>query len=174
MMYYARIKNCDIANGVGVRVSLFVSVCTHHCKHCFNQEAWDFTYGEPFSEEIQKKLIDLLEPSYIHGLSLLGGEPMEPSNQEALLPFIKKVKEIYPDKTIWCYTGYLFDKEIRDTMFSKYPYTKELVSYFDVMVDGKYVEKLKDLNLRFRGSSNQRIIDVKKSLTSNTLVLWNN
>lgn len=173
-MNYATINNCDIANGIGVRVSLFVSGCTHHCPNCFNEEAWNFNYGNPFTEETENKIIELLKPSYIKGLSLLGGEPMEPANQLALLPFIRKVKEIYPDKTIWCYTGYLFDKDIQEDMFINLPYTKELVSYFDVMVDGPFVEELKDLRLRFRGSSNQRLIDVKKTLETNQIVLWDN
>lgn len=173
-MNYATINNCDIANGIGVRVSLFVSGCTHHCPNCFNEEAWDFNYGNPFTEETENKIIELLKPSYIKGLSLLGGEPMEPANQLALLPFIRKVKEIYPEKTIWCYTGYLFDKNIQEDMFINLPYTKELVSYFDVMVDGPFVEELKDLRLRFRGSSNQRLIDVKKTLETNQIVLWDN
>jgi len=169
-MNYANIKNNDIANGEGIRVSLFVSGCTHRCKNCFNKIAWDFNYGNPFDEEVEKKIIKMLEPNHIKGLTLLGGEPMEPANQSALLPFVKKVKEIYPNKTIWCYTGYLFDKELLSESRAHLPITKELLSYFDVLVDGKFVEELKDITLRFKGSSNQRVIDVQKSLQENTVV----
>ena len=171
-MNYASIKNCDVANGEGIRISLFVSGCTHHCKNCFNQEAWDFNYGNKFDEAAQQQIIDLLKPSYIQGLSLLGGEPMEPANQKALLPFIQKVKELYPEKDIWCYSGYLFDKQIMEEMTKKFDFTLPLVSLFDVMVDGKYVEELHDLSIRFRGSSNQRIIDVQKSLKENQVILY--
>lgn len=171
-MNYASIKNCDVANGEGVRISLFVSGCTHHCKNCFNQEAWDFNYGETFDEEAQNKVLELLKPDYISGLTLLGGEPMEPCNQKALLPFIQKVKELYPDKTIWCYSGYLFDKQILQDMANQYEFTMPLLQLFDVMVDGKYVDELHDLSIRFRGSSNQRIIDVQKSLKEQTVILY--
>lgn len=171
-MNYASIKNCDIANGEGVRISLFVSGCTHHCKNCFNAEAWDFNYGLPFDEEAQNRVIELLKPDYINGLTLLGGEPMEPCNQKALLPFIQKVRELYPQKSIWCYSGYLFDKQIIDEMTKKYEFTLPLVQMFDVMVDGKYVDELHDLSIRFRGSSNQRIIDVQKSLKEQNIVLY--
>lgn len=165
-MNYATIKWTDIANGEGVRVSLFVSGCTHHCKNCFNQVAWDFHYGEPFTDEVAEKILKELEPFYISGLSLLGGEPLEPQNQKALLPFVKAVKKRYPNKTVWCYTGYVLnekqgllvetDKNTEDT--------KELISLFDVLVDGAYVEELKDIRLKFRGSANQRVIDVQKTL----------
>ena len=109
-MNYATIKWCDIANGEGVRISLFVSGCTHRCKNCFNEVAWDFSYGNPFDEDAQEKILKALEADYIAGISLLGGEPMEPQNQEALLPFVKKVKELHPNKTVWCYTGCVFDE----------------------------------------------------------------
>ncbi len=169
-MNYASIKNCDVANGIGVRVSLFVSGCTHMCKGCFNEEAWDFNYGEKFDEIAQEKVLKLLKPNYISGLTLLGGEPMFPSNQLGLLPFIKKYKEMYPDKSLWCYSGYTYE-EIQE-MIKELPYTKELLSYFDVLVDGRFVEELKDIRLRFRGSSNQRIIDMKKTLQLNEIVMW--
>lgn len=173
-MNYATIKWTDIANGEGVRISLFVSGCTHRCKNCFNQIAWDFSYGEPFNDAIQEKIIRELGSGYIQGLSLLGGEPLEPQNQEALYPFIKHVRNVYPDKTIWCYTGYVFDEK-RGILKEKHKntqYTKELLSMFDVLVDGPYIEKLKDIRLKFRGSSNQRVIDVKKSLESGACVLY--
>ena len=170
-MNYANIKFNDIANGEGVRVSLFVSGCTHHCKNCFNKETWDFNYGKIFDSEIQNKIIQALQPSHINGLTLLGGEPMEPANQKGLIDFVKRVKHIYPNKTIWCYTGYLFDKELLQPSRARCPWTDELLSYIDIIVDGEFVEELKDISLRFKGSSNQRIIDVKKSLETNTIVL---
>lgn len=173
-MNYATVKWTDIADGEGVRISLFVSGCTHHCKNCFNQVAWDFDYGEPFDETIQNKILKELANDYIAGLSLLGGEPLEPQNQEALLPFIKRVRERYSEKTIWCYTGFVLEektgalKEINKNT----PYTKKLISMFDVLVDGAYIEELKDVRLKFRGSSNQRIIDVQKTLKSEEVVLY--
>lgn len=169
-MHFASIKNCDIANGVGVRISLFVSGCTHHCHNCFNSEAWDFNYGQQFTKTQEDQIIDLLKPDYIAGLSLLGGEPMEDANQKGLLPFIKRVKEIYPHKTVWCYSGYTYEYLIEKSKTQDY--TKELLSLIDVLVDGKYVEELHDLSLRFRGSSNQRIIDMPKTLQQNKIVLW--
>lgn len=171
-MYYSEIKECDIANGPGVRVTLFVSGCTHHCKGCFNEMTWDFQYGREFTGEDAEKIIKLLEPSYIAGLTLLGGEPMEYRNQQGLLPLLRKVKEKYPDKTIWCYTGYLYDKDILDDFCGKWEETRELLSYLDVVVDGEFVEAQKDISLRFRGSSNQRIIDVKKSREMGKIVIW--
>ena len=171
-MYYSEVKECDIANGPGVRVTLFVSGCTHHCKGCFNEMTWDFQYGREFTEEDIDKLIKLLEPSYVAGLTLLGGEPMEYRNQQGLLPLLRKVKEAYPDKTIWCYTGYLYEKDILENFCGKWEETREMLSYLDVIVDGEFVEELKDISLRFRGSSNQRIIDVKKSRETGKVVLW--
>ncbi|MDE7339266.1 MAG: anaerobic ribonucleoside-triphosphate reductase activating protein [Lachnospiraceae bacterium] len=171
-MYYSEVKECDIANGPGVRVTLFVSGCTHHCKGCFNEMTWDFQYGREFTEEDIDKLIKLLEPSYIAGLTLLGGEPMEYRNQQGLLPLLRKVKEAYPDKTIWCYTGYLYEKDILENFCGKWEETREMLSYLDVIVDGEFVEELKDISLRFRGSSNQRIIDVKKSQETEEIILW--
>ena len=170
-MNYANIKFNDIANGEGVRTSLFVSGCTHHCKNCFNKETWDFCYGKIFDETVQDKIISSLKPEHISGLTLLGGEPMEPANQAALLPFVKKVKQLYPNKTIWCYSGYLFDKELVSPSRAHCQYTKELLSYIDILVDGEFVDELKDITLRFKGSSNQRIIDVQKSLQIGTVVL---
>ena len=173
-MNYATIKWCDIANGEGVRVSLFVSGCTHRCKNCFNEVAWDFSYGEPFDESVQTKILNELALDYIAGLSLLGGEPLEPQNQEVLLPFIKEVKRRFPEKTIWCYTGFVLDekKGVLKEKKKNTPYTQELISLFDVLVDGAYIEKLKDIRLKFRGSSNQRVIDVQKTLERGECVLY--
>ena len=139
-MNYGEIKTCDIANGEGVRVSLFVSGCTHHCKNCFNDVAWDFGYGKPFTEETEEMLLEALEPDFVDGLSLLGGEPFEPENQRALLPFLKKVRERFPKKNIWCYTGYLFDKELLGESRARWECTDEMLSLIDVLVDGEFVQ----------------------------------
>lgn len=167
-MNYADIKKIDIANGEGVRVSVFVSGCNHHCKGCFNQCAWDFNYGNEFTEKEQEKIIDYMNHDYIEGLSLLGGEPLDIKNQEGLLPLVKKVKETFPDKNIWCYTGYDFEKDIMKNMMEN-PVTKKLFKYIDIVVDGKFDESKKSLKLQFRGSSNQRILNVKESLNTGTL-----
>lgn len=171
-MNYATIKNCDIANGLGVRVSLFVSGCRHHCKSCFNEIAWDFQYGQKFTEETEDYLLSLLEPEYINGLSILGGEPMEPENQGPLLVFIKKVKEQYPQKDVWCYTGFTLEELIGDSRANT-EMIKDLLSYIDVLVDGKFIDTKKDITLKFRGSSNQRLVDVKKSAAEQRIVLFN-
>lgn len=173
-MNYAKIKKCDVANGPGVRVSLFVSGCNHQCKNCFNKEAWDFNYGNNFTEKEENQIIEDLKPDYITGLSLLGGEPFERQNQEGLAPLVKKVKQEYPDKKIWCYTGFTFDKQILGEMIGEEnrETTKEMLNNIDYIVDGRFVEELKNPSLKFRGSSNQRIIDVKKSLEQNEVVLW--
>ncbi len=172
-MNYGEIKNYDIANGEGVRVSLFVSGCTHHCKNCFNPETWNFEYGKPFTKETENYIIDCLSPSYIDGLSLLGGEPFEPDNQKVLLPFLRRVKNDLPNKTIWCYTGYLFDKELLSESRARCEFTDEMLSLIDVLVDGEFIQDLYDISLAFRGSSNQRIIDVQKSLESGEIKLHN-
>lgn len=169
-MKYAEIKKYDIANGTGVRVSLFVSGCRHQCKNCFNQIAWDFNYGKEFDLKVQKELIEALKYDYITGLSLLGGEPLEPENQRGLVSFLKKVKEVYPNKTIWCYSGFIFETEIKKGR-AHIECTDELLSYLDVLVDGRFVEELKDITLKFRGSSNQRLIDVKASLEFEETIL---
>lgn len=171
-MNYADIKQYDVANGLGIRVSLFVSGCTHHCKNCFNKETWDFHFGNPFTEAEIEKILEYLKPSYVSGLSLLGGEPFEPENQPGLLPLVKKAKEVYPDKNIWCYTGYLFDEDICGKMLDQVPETRELLSYIDVLIDGPFIEERKNLKIRFRGSDNQRIIDVKKTMEAGEIVLW--
>lgn len=172
-MNYGEIKNYDIANGEGVRVSLFVSGCTHHCKNCFNPETWNFEYGKPFTKETENYIIECLSPSYIDGLSLLGGEPFEPDNQKVLLPFLRRVKNDLPNKTIWCYTGYLFDKELLNESRARCEFTDEMLSLIDVLVDGEFIQDLYDISLAFRGSSNQRIIDVQKSLESGEIKLHN-
>ncbi|MCI8383690.1 MAG: anaerobic ribonucleoside-triphosphate reductase activating protein [Clostridia bacterium] len=171
-MHYADIKKADIANGQGVRVSVFVSGCTHHCKNCFNSEAWDFNYGKEFTEDEIEKVIQELDHPYVAGLSLLGGEPLEHSNQKGLLPLLRKVKQKFPEKNIWCYTGYTFDKDVMEDMYRKWEETPEVLSYLDVVVDGKFEEEKKDIKLRFRGSSNQRILDVKKSLKEKKAILF--
>ena len=170
-MNYATIKNCDIANGPGVRVSLFVSGCTHRCPGCFNADTWDFAYGDPFTPEVEAELLGLMEPDYICGLSLLGGEPFEPANQRALLPFLKKVKERFPQKTIWCYSGFTFENQLFPGKVGNPETCLRLLKNLDVLVDGTFQEALKNPALLFRGSSNQHIIDVRKSLESGTMVL---
>lgn len=171
-MNYAEIKKTDIANGEGVRVSLFVSGCRRGCKNCFNKIAWDFGYGKPFTEEVEEEIIAALSPSYIAGLTLLGGDPMEPENQRALLPFVKKVRARLPQKNIWCYTGYTFKDGAIDEPQANCEVTRELISLIDVLVDGRFEESLKDIRLKFRGSSNQRVIDVKRSISENNVVLY--
>lgn len=171
-MNYAAIKNCDIANGPGVRVSLFVSGCTHHCKGCFNEVAWDFQYGQLFTQETINEILKMLEPPHISGITLLGGEPFEPENQPAILELLRQIKAKMPKKTIWAFSGYLFEKDILAGRLGPKEVTEEFISYLDVLVDGPFVLEKKDLMLRFRGSSNQRLIDVPASLRSGKTVLW--
>lgn len=171
-MNYAEIKNCDIANGIGVRVSLFVSGCTHHCKGCFNEVAWDFDYGTPFTQETIDKILDMMRPSYIRGLTLLGGEPFEPQNQGPIVELLRQIKGKMPEKSIWAFSGYLFDRDILSGRLGDWKITQEYLSYLDVLVDGPFVEAKKNLSLRFRGSENQRIIDVPASLAQGKIVLW--
>ena len=171
-MNYATIKNCDIANGPGVRISLFVSGCTHKCKGCFNEVAWDFEYGQPFTQETVDYILSLLAPVYVKGLTLLGGEPFEPQNQPALVDLLGQVKAKYPEKSIWAFSGYLFDRDMLSGKLGDAEILKEFLSYLDVLVDGPFVESKKDLTLRFRGSSNQRLIDVPASLAAGEVVLW--
>ncbi|MBE6916824.1 MAG: anaerobic ribonucleoside-triphosphate reductase activating protein [Ruminococcaceae bacterium] len=170
-MHYATIKNCDIANGPGVRVSLFVSGCTHHCKGCFNEVAWDFEYGEPFTQATIDSILEMLKPDYIKGITILGGEPFEPQNQGAVAELLREMKKQYPAKSIWAYSGYLFEK-INSGTLGDCAVTQELLSYLDVLVDGPFIEEKKNLNLRFRGSENQRLIDVPASLREKKVVLW--
>ena len=170
-MNYASIKPVDVANGTGVRVSLFVSGCTHRCKGCFNSEAWDFDYGDLYTEETQKYILSCLDKTYIRGLSLLGGEPFDPHNQDTLIKLLKEVKEKFPQKDIWCYTGYDFDKDLNGEFAEKNKSTSELLSMIDILVDGEFVLALKNPSLKFLGSSNHRIIDVQASLKSGETVL---
>jgi anaerobic ribonucleoside-triphosphate reductase activating protein len=172
LMNYASIKKTDIANGTGVRVSLFVSGCTHHCKGCFNEETWDFNYGKPFTQDVQSEIIDALNPSYIAGLTLIGGEPLEPSNQRGLIEFVRTVKQLYPEKNIWCYTGYTFEKDLLSPDGRAHcEVTDELLSMLDIIVDGEFMLDKKNITLKFRGSENQRIILVKESLEKGETVL---
>ncbi len=170
-MNYGEIKNYDIANGLGVRVTLFVSGCTHHCKGCFNPMTWDFGYGQPFTEDTENQLLEMLAPDYIDGLTLLGGEPMEADNQRALLPFLKKVRERYPHKNIWCYTGYTLETALLSDSRARCEVTDEFLSLIDVLVDGEFIEEQKNISLAFRGSENQRIIDLPKTLSKGRIVI---
>ncbi len=171
-MHYGQIKNCDIANGTGVRVTLFVSGCTNRCPGCFQPETWDFDYGEPFTLQTEGRLLGLLAPDYINGLTLLGGDPFEPENQRALTPFLRRVKALYPHKTVWAFTGYVYEDLLRVGKHPRCEVTDEMLGMIDVLVDGPFVERLKDISLRFRGSSNQRIIDMDKTREAGRLILW--
>ena len=171
-MHYGEIKNYDIANGIGVRVTLFVSGCTNHCKNCFQPQTWDFSYGKPFTGETEEAILKMLAPAYIRGLTLLGGEPFEPSNQRALVPFLEKVRERYPQKDIWSFSGFTLEELQTDGSHPRCDVTDRMLSLLDVLVDGRFVEELKNLSLRFRGSSNQRLIDMKATLREGRIVLW--
>ncbi len=171
-MYYSEIKKCDIANGPGVRVTLFVSGCTHHCEGCFNEMTWDFQYGKPFTAETIELILDALSPEHVAGLTLLGGEPMEYVNQQGLLPLLRAVRKQYPEKTIWCYSGYRFEDDILYNFCEKWQETREFLSYLDILVDGEFILEKKNISLQFRGSENQRIILVQESLKSGHAVLW--
>ncbi len=170
-MNYGKIKWYDIADGPGVRVALFVSGCRNHCKNCFNPETWDFAYGEPFTKEVEDSIMKGLEPDHIKGLTLLGGDPFEPENAKVLAPFVERVRANYPNKTIWCYTGYTFDELLTG---KRIPIDTVLRIFrcLDILVDGRFVEALKDLTLLFRGSSNQRLILVQESLKKDEVVCW--
>ena len=171
-MYYGQIKNCDIANGEGVRVTLFVSGCTNHCEGCFQPQTWDFCYGKPFTAETEDEILAMLAPSYISGLTLLGGEPFEPENQRALLPFVERVRETYPEKTIWAFSGFTIEQLWQDGSHPRCEVTDKLLSLLDVLVDGRFVLEKKNISLRFRGSENQRLLDMPKTLRENKPVLW--
>ena len=171
-MYYGEIKRTDVANGLGVRVSLFVSGCTHRCRNCFNPETWCFTYGKPFTADTEEELLAALAPSYINGLTVLGGEPFEPDNQRVLLPFLKRVRQRLPDKNIWCFTGSVLETELLKDSPWRCEVTDELLRQLDVLVDGPFVEELKDISLRFRGSSNQRLLHMPATLLKGEAVLW--
>ena len=169
-MNYADIKTVDIQDGTGIRVSIYVSGCHFHCKGCHNKEAWDFNYGKKFDETTINYIINAMDHEYISGLSILGGEPMELANQQALVGLVKKVKEIYPQKTIWCYTGYKFKEDLLEKMYKEYSYTRELLNNIDIIVDGEFIEEKKLVDLKFRGSTNQKKIDVKASLKTGRIV----
>lgn len=171
-MHFGEIKNCDIANGEGVRVTLFVSGCTNHCEHCFQPETWDFCYGQPFTAETEQELLALLAPEHINGLTLLGGEPFEPENQRTLLPFLRRVRQRYPHKTIWAFSGFTWEELHTPGSHPHCEATEPILELIDVLVDGRYVEAKKDISLRFRGSSNQRLIDVPRTRASGQVVLW--
>ena len=163
-MNVATIKKYDIANGVGVRVSLFVSGCRHRCPGCFNEVAWDFAYGTPYTEATEREVLDALRPSYIRGLTLLGGEPFEPENQAELLPLLDRVRRELPDKDIWCYSGFTFEELTGDSARCVTPLTRRLLSRLDVLVDGRFIADRADISLVFRGSANQRLLDAQASL----------
>lgn len=167
------IKKCDIANGPGVRISLFVSGCRHHCKGCFQPETWDFNYGNEFTQETEKEILDALEPYYIKGLTVLGGEPFEPENQRVLVKFLKDIRSRYPNKTIWCYTGYTLEDLLAQHGKARCEVTDEMCGYIDVLVDGEFVLDKKDISLKFRGSSNQRLIRMPETLKTGMVVMWN-
>ena len=171
-MNYGNIKFYDIADGPGVRTTLFVSGCSHHCPGCFQPETWDFDFGEEFTAETEQKIIDSLAPDYVDGLTLLGGEPMEKSNQRALLPLVRRVRESYPGKDIWCYTGYTLERDLLSPSRARCEVTDELLSLIDVLVDGEFIEAERDLTLLFRGSRNQRLIDLPATLEKGEVVLW--
>lgn len=172
-MNYGEIKKCDIANGIGVRVTLFVSGCTNHCFNCFQPETWDFNYGKPFTAETEQEIFAELDKHYIAGLTLLGGDPFEPCNQRALVPFLHRVRKRYPNKTIWAYSGFTLDKELTvDGSHPRCEVTDEMLSMLDVLVDGRYVDELRNISLRFRGSENQRIIDMNLTRRAGQIVLW--
>ena len=171
-MNYGQIKTCDIANGVGVRVTLFVSGCTNHCYNCFQPQTWDFHYGQPFDAAAEQIIFNELEKPFIRGLTLLGGDPFEPENQRELLPFVKNVKALYPNKTIWCYTGNHFEQEILRPGCGRCEVTDEFLQYIDVLVDGDFVQDKYDISLRFRGSSNQRMIALPQTLAEGRVVFW--
>lgn len=171
-MNYATIKPRDIANGPGVRVSLFVSGCTHHCKGCFNEEAWDFGFGQPYTPETTEQILELLSPGFVRGLTLLGGEPFDPANQETVLELVQQIRTLFPEKTIWAYTGYLLDTDLLSGRVGNADTVERLLRCLDVLVDGPFVESKKNLSLRFRGSENQRLIDMKKTLAAGEIILW--
>lgn len=171
-MYYGEIKNCDIANGIGVRVTLFVSGCTNRCKGCFQPETWDFSYGKPYTKETEDSLIELLRPSYITGLTLLGGEPFEPSNQREIVKLLRRVKSELPSKNVWAFSGFTLESLLEREPHPRCEVTDEMLSMIDVLVDGKFEEDKKDISLRFRGSSNQRIIDMNATREAGGIILW--
>ncbi len=172
-MNYGEIKTCDIANGEGVRTTLFVSGCTNHCKGCFQPDTWDFCYGQPFTEETEEYILKETKPDYVSGLTLLGGEPFEPENQRALVPFLRRFRKELPNKNIWSYTGFLMDRDLVPGGRKYTEVTDEMLALLDVLVDGPFVEEKKNISLRFRGSENQRIIDLNRTREAGEMVIWN-
>lgn len=170
-MYYGALKKTDIANGPGVRVTLFVSGCTHHCKECFQPETWDFEFGRPFTDDTKAEILKAMEPDFIRGITLLGGEPFEPSNQAVLIELLRDIKKTYPTKDIWSYSGYLLDEELLKASRARCEYTDEMLSMLDVLVDGEFMIDKKNIMLKFRGSENQRIIDVPASLKAGKVIV---
>lgn len=172
-MYYGELKKCDIANGIGVRVTLFVSGCTNRCPGCFQPQTWDFRYGKPFTDETKEEIFAELDKSYVDGLTLLGGEPFEPENQRTLLPLLREVRQKYPGKTVWCFTGFRLDDELLcQGSHPRCEATDDMLAYIDVLVDGRFREELKDISLQFRGSRNQRIIDMNQTRRTGVITLW--
>ncbi len=170
-MYYGNIKEYDIADGEGIRISLFVSGCTNHCKGCFQPQTWDFHYGEPYTPEVEQRILDFLDFPLCDGLTVLGGEPFEPENQRVLTGLLKRVRHLHPDKTIWCYTGFVLEKDLLKGCRRHCEVTDEMLSLIDVLVDGPFIEERKNISLQFRGSENQRVLDLPKTLESGTPVL---
>lgn len=164
-MRYNKIRKMDISNGEGIRVSIFFQGCEFHCKNCFNPDTWDFNGGLEFTDKEIEEIIELCKADHISGISILGGEPMHPNNIAGTTKLAKRFKEVYPNKTIWAWSGFLFDTYVKN---------KEVCKYLDVLVDGQFVDELRNPNLKWRGSSNQRVIDVQKSLTSGEVVLYTN
>jgi len=172
-MYYGELKKCDIANGIGVRVTLFVSGCTNRCPGCFQPQTWDFRYGKPFTDETKEEIFAELDKSYVDGLTLLGGEPFEPENQRTLLPLLREVRQKYPGKTVWCFTGFRLDDELLcQGSYPRCEATDDMLACIDVLVDGRFREELKDISLQFRGSRNQRIIDMNQTRRTGVITLW--
>ena len=172
-MYYGELKKCDIANGIGVRVTLFVSGCTNRCPGCFQPQTWDFRYGKPFTDETKEEIFAELDKSYVDGLTLLGGEPFEPENQRTLLPLLREVRQKYPGKTVWCFTGFRLDDELLcQGSHPRCEATDDILACIDVLVDGRFREELKDISLQFRGSRNQRIIDMNQTRRTGVITLW--
>ncbi|MCD8115710.1 MAG: anaerobic ribonucleoside-triphosphate reductase activating protein [Oscillospiraceae bacterium] len=172
-MYYGNIKNCDIADGIGVRVTLFVSGCTNCCEGCFQPETWDFHYGQPFTAETERQLMEMLAPDYINGLTLLGGDPFEPENQRTLTPFLKRVRERFPKKDIWAFTGFLYEELLRPGSHPRCEVTDDMLSMLDALVDGPFILEEKEVGLRFRGSRNQRLIDMNATRETGEITIWN-
>ena len=172
-MYYGELKKCDIANGIGVRVTLFVSGCTNHCEDCFQPQTWAFDYGKPFTDETKAEIFAELDKPFVNGLTVLGGEPFEPRNQRELLPLLRGGKERDPGKTIWCFTGFRLDDELlKDGSYPRCEVTDDMLACIDILVDGRFVKELKDISLQFRGSRNQRIIDMNRTRETGTICIW--